>query len=124
LKTVSRFDLVRARRWQRRVEGWALRALFAVAGFVVLILALGAVALMFQFFFRYEYLQNDGVLWRIDRMTQQMCQVRVGEAKCTPDSPSAPSKTARRFSTSTSTSISTSLSTSTSLKAAVRRDPR
>ncbi|HLY02659.1 MAG TPA: hypothetical protein VKR56_09215, partial [Candidatus Cybelea sp.] len=60
-------------------------------------------ALMFQLFFRYQYLENQGALWRIDRITQQICQVDVGQARCS----TTPSNS---LSTSVSTSTSTSLS--------------
>jgi hypothetical protein len=69
-------------------------------------------ALIFQLFFRYQYLENGGILWRVDRLTQQMCQVSIGEPRCTTDLTSAPVKP--------STSTSTSLSTSPSLSVKVR----
>ncbi|WP_300609338.1 hypothetical protein [Trebonia sp.] len=124
LKPVSRFDSVRAR--ARAVPAWAQPALAAVGAISVFVLVLGLIALIFQLFFRYQYLENNGVLWRIDRLTQQMCQVHVGEAMCAADSPAAaaPAPVQHKFSVSTSTSISTSLSTSTSLKSAVPKHKR
>ncbi|MBV9720098.1 MAG: hypothetical protein JOZ77_12325 [Candidatus Eremiobacteraeota bacterium] len=70
-----------------------------------------AAALAFQLIFRYQYLQIDGALWRLDRVTQQMCEMNVGGVRCQVSSPST--------SVSTSTTTSTSTSTSTSLKARV-----
>ena len=61
-----------------------------------------AAFLIFQFFFRYQYIEADGRFWRIDRLTQQSCEVVIGHAVCTPVSTSP----------STSTSLSTSLSVS------------
>jgi hypothetical protein len=75
--------------------------------------ALIAVIFIFQLFFRYQYLENNGVLWRVDRMTQQMCQVNIGEAPCK-ISPS----------TAASLSVSPSLSTSLSISTALRRSLR
>ncbi len=72
--------------------------------------ALIAFAVAFQLFFRYQYLENDGALWRIDRLTQEICRVSVGGARCEPDSQGAPAASKFSTSTSTSTSISTSLS--------------
>lgn len=69
------------------------------------------IALVFQLFFRYQYLENRGVLWRVDRLTEQTCQVSIGEARCNSVAPSA------GVMTSTSTSTSTSISVSPSLKA-------
>jgi hypothetical protein len=93
--------------------------LFAAAGLFALAFAFATIGVIFQLFFRYEYLENGGVLWRIDRVTQQMCQVRIGDAKCAADPPAS---FTRNVSTSTSTSLSTSLSTSgsTSLQVAPR----
>jgi len=70
-------------------------------------------ALLFQLFFRYQYLDANGVTWRIDRLTQQTCKISIGEAQCAPSTPSA--------TVSTSTSTSTSVSTSVSLKAVERK---
>ncbi len=61
-----------------------------------------AAFLIFQFFFRYAYVNADGKLWRIDRLTQQSCVVTVGHAVCV--------EVSKSVSTSTSTSTSLSLS--------------
>jgi hypothetical protein len=118
LKAVS-LGAVRARRWRRVVPILAPSVLFAAAGLFALAFAFATIGVIFQLFFRYEYLENGGVLWRIDRVTQQMCQVRIGDAKCAADPPAS---FTRNVSTSTSTSLSTSLSTSgsTSLQVAPR----
>jgi hypothetical protein len=101
LNAVSRFDETRFKRLHG-LPKFAQPALYAVG-------ALLAVAFVFQFFFRYQYLENNGVLWRVDRLTQQMCQVNIGEARCK-ISPS----------TATSLSVSPSLSTSTSVSLKVK----
>jgi hypothetical protein len=69
----------------------------------------------FQLFFRYQYMQANGVTWRIDRLTQQTCKVDIGQARCEPGA----SVTVIKRSVSTSTSTSTS--TSVSLKAAASK---
>jgi hypothetical protein len=96
LNAVSRFDTNRQKRWSGlpRAAQWAL---YAVAGVV-------AAAAIFQLFFRYQYLEAQGALWRVDRLTQQTCQVTIGQAHCS----GAKLMTAPTTSTSTSTSISTS----------------
>jgi hypothetical protein len=99
LNAVSRFDANRRKRGRNfpGLPPWGQPALYA-AGALVLVL------LVFQLFFRYEYIQNNGALWRLDRLTQQMCQVNVTQAGCV-----APKKITK-FSSSTSTSTSTSTS--------------
>jgi len=57
-----------------------------------------------QLFARYQYVLDSGVVWRIDRITHQVCRVVNGNVDCTPPSHS------RSTSTSLSPSISTSLS--------------
>jgi hypothetical protein len=62
-----------------------------------------AVLAIFQLFFRYEYLTSAGTVFRIDRITHQVCRVTLGKVDCAPGiGPSV--------STSVSTSTSTSLS--------------
>jgi hypothetical protein len=106
LNAVTRIDTNRLKKW-RRLPKAAQYALYACGGLV-------AIALIFQFFFRYEYLQDQGLIWRVDRLTQQMCQVNLGKARCatTARDPSS----VRSPATSTSTSTSTSISVSPSLK--------
>lgn len=68
--------------------------------------ALGVVALLalvFQLFFRYEYLTSAGTVLRIDRITHQVCRIVQGRTDC------SPAGVAQSYSTSTSTSTSTSL---------------
>jgi hypothetical protein len=96
LNLVPRFDRKRLK-WSRYLPKNWHRVLYVAGGLL-------AVGFIFQFFFRYGYIENQGVLWRVDRLTQQMCQVQIGEARCK-ISPS----------TAVSTSTSTSLSTSTSV---------
>jgi hypothetical protein len=67
---------------------------------VAAILFVALLAFLFQAFGRYQYRVDDGVVWRIDRITQQVCRVTHGVAYC---------------SGSVSTSTSTSLSPSTSV---------
>src|SRR5579863_4443368 len=62
-------------------------------------------ALIIQVFARYQYVVDNGVVWRIDRLTQQTCRVVQSRASCA----------APVHSTSTSISVSPSLSTSAHL---------
>jgi hypothetical protein len=67
--------------------------------------AVAAVALLlgvFQLFFRYEYLSGGSAVYRIDRITHQVCRVVDGLIDCA----ATPKK--KSFSVSTSTSSSTS----------------
>ena len=100
MNAVSRFDTPRSRR-MRGLPNYAPLALYALGGVV-------AVLLIFQLFFRYQYMEANGVTWRIDRLTQQTCQVDIGHARCEPSGSSALPKPS--LSTSTSISTSTSLS--------------
>jgi hypothetical protein len=68
----------------------------AVAGVAVLLL-------VFQVFFRYEYLSGGSAVYRIDRITHEVCRVVDGLIDCAP-----PSAKKKSFSTSPSTSLSTS----------------
>jgi|GEM_PF-1884509 hypothetical protein len=72
------------------------------------------VALVIQLFARYQYVVNNGTVWRIDRITQQACRVIQGRVDCNPP----PS------STSVSTSVSPSLSTSVSSRAKAHGQPK
>jgi hypothetical protein len=81
-----------------------LAVILGALGFVVVLAA------VLQVFARYQYLVDNGVVWRIDRLTHQACPIRYGRLACTP-----PSR---------STSTSTSLSTSVSPKVFVRRPQR
>lgn len=108
MSAVSRFDTYRSKRARRQVVAWAQPALYGGG-------ALLAVLLVFQLFFRYQYIDSNGVLLRVDRITQQTCRVGVGVPQCLDNVTAA----RRRFSTSTSTS--TSLSTSVSLKPAIHK---
>jgi hypothetical protein len=102
LNAVSRFEVTRLKR-ARTMPKYAQPALIAAGGVIALLL-------MFQLFFRYQYMEANGVTWRIDRLTQQTCQLDIGLARCE----SSAQFSARRNSSSTSTSTSTS--TSLSLK--------
>jgi len=62
-------------------------------------------ALVIQLFARYQYVVDNGVVWRVDRITQQACRVAQARADC-----AAPLR-----STSTSISVSPSVSTSSHL---------
>ena len=109
MNAVSRFDTNRLKRWRGLPKG-LVTVLYGAGGLL-------AAALVFQLFFRYQYLENGGVLWRVDRLNQQMCQVSIGAARCAPISPSISPVT------SLSTSVSTSTSTSTDLKLKRRHKP-
>ena len=61
-------------------------------------------AIAIQVFARYQYVVDNGVVWRIDRITQQACRVVQGRVNC-----AAPVRSA-----STSISVSPSISTSSS----------
>lgn len=87
-----RFDTPRTLRTPR-----LLYAAAALAGLALL-------ALIFQFFVRYSYIQIGHNVLRVDRVTQQTCLVVNGRPDCESRRPS-PS-----VSLSTSTSTSTSLS--------------
>jgi hypothetical protein len=100
VNAVSRFDANRRKRSRRGFQNlpeWAPAVLYA-AGTLV------AVMFLFQVFFRYAYFQNNGLLWRVDRLTQHMCRYNPADGSCI-----APKR-------SSSTSVSTSTSTSVSLK--------
>jgi len=46
------------------------------------LIAIAVVVLVFELFFRYHYVRAGDRLWRIDRVTEQACLVRVGNADC------------------------------------------
>jgi hypothetical protein len=60
---------------------------------------------VFQFFLRYEYVHTGSVLWRVDRLTRQVCRV----------APGAHLDCSGKHSTSLSVSPSLSVSTSTAV---------
>ncbi len=95
----KRVDAAKQKRGRIRLGQYALAAAYIAGGLLI-------TALLFQLFFRYQYLEANGVTWRVDRLTQQTCKVAIGEAQCTPSAPAA------TVSTSTSTSTSTSMSLS------------
>ena len=79
---------------------------------VLVAVALFAMLLdVFQFFLRYEYIHKGSVLWRVDRLTRQVCRVATG----------ARLDCSNRQSTSLSVSPSLSTSTSTGLGVAHKR---
>jgi len=82
------------------------RVLYAAAALGVL----GLLALFFQFFVRYSYIEMGHTVLRVDRVTQQTCLVVNGRPDCDADAPSVSP------SLSTSTSTSTSLSPGTAHK--------
>lgn len=53
---------------------------FRTAWYIFGVVALGI--LIFELFFRYHYVEAGNRLWRLDRVTEQACLVRVGEAIC------------------------------------------
>lgn len=64
-------------------------------------------ALAIQVFARYQYVVDNGTVWRIDRITQQACRVVQNRVNC-----AAP---VHSISTSSSISVSPSMSTSSHL---------
>ena len=108
MDAVTRLDTNRLNMW-RRLPKVAQFALFGAGGLV-------ALALLFQIFFRYQYLEDNGAVWRVDRLTQEMCQVGTGNARCTMPS--------QHHSAANSTSLSTSTSISTSITLKVPQRPR
>jgi hypothetical protein len=101
LNAVSRFDAPTRLRRIRGLPKYIQAALYVLG-------AVMALLLVFQLFFRYQYMEVNGKTWRIDRLTQQTCQLDIEHARCQ----SAGSAQVTRVSTSTSTSTSTSISTS------------
>jgi hypothetical protein len=67
--------------------------------------SLAILLVAFQLFFRYEYLSSGSMVYRIDRITHQVCRVVNGLIDCAPREKKSPS-----------TSTSTSLSTSTAIR--------
>jgi hypothetical protein len=72
-----------------------------ILGALVFIAVLAA---CIQLFVRYQYMLDNGVVYRIDRITHQVCRVVQGGVNCAPPSRS------RSVSTSVSPSLSTSVS--------------
>lgn len=54
------------------------------------LIAIALVVIVFELFFRYRYVRAGDQLWRIDRVTEQACLVRVGSADCASASAGAP----------------------------------
>jgi hypothetical protein len=48
------------------------------------LIVVAIVLIIFELFFRYRYVHAGGQLWRIDRVTEQACLVRIGDAMCSP----------------------------------------
>ena len=46
------------------------------------LVAIAIVLILFELFFRYRYVRAGDQVWRIDRVTEQACLVRVGDAIC------------------------------------------
>jgi hypothetical protein len=46
------------------------------------LIAIAVAVIVFELFFRYRYERAGDQLWRIDRVTEQACLVRVGNADC------------------------------------------
>jgi hypothetical protein len=45
---------------------------------------LAIVVILFELFFRFRYEAAGNRLWRIDRLTEHACLVRIGNAVCSP----------------------------------------
>jgi hypothetical protein len=99
VNAVSRFDAAKQKRGPIRARRHALLSGYLIAGILVM-------ALLFQLFFRYQYVTANGLTWRIDRLTQQTCRLSIGEMPCAPSTPSATVSNSVSTSTSTSTSVS------------------
>jgi hypothetical protein len=69
---------------------------------LVAVALLALLAVVFQVFLRYDYVVRGAELWRIDRVTTQVCRVAGTGVDC--------ADSARSTSTSTSPSLSTSTS--------------
>ena len=62
------------------------------------LIAIAVVLIVFELFFRYRYVQAGDQVWRIDRVTERACLVRVGSADCAAAAPgAAPPRTASRM---------------------------
>jgi hypothetical protein len=48
------------------------------------LIAIAVVLILFELFFRYRYVRAGDQVWRIDRVTEQACLVRIGSAICSP----------------------------------------
>ncbi len=46
------------------------------------LVAIAVVVILFELFFRYRYVRAGDQVWRIDRVTEQACLVRIGNADC------------------------------------------
>jgi hypothetical protein len=106
LNAVSRFDAPHRLRRIRGIPKYLQPALYVLGGVIALLL-------VFQFFFRYQYMEANGKTWRIDRLTQQTCQLDIGHARCEPGGSAQVTRVSTSTSTSTSTSVSTSLKVAT-----------
>src|SRR5580700_2571858 len=100
MKELAERDSLRAPRWPKGIATKLVIAC-AVVGFAIL------AAYAIQIFGRYQYVVDNGVVWRIDRFTQHACRMIQGHPNCGPPP--------RSISVSTSTSLSPSLSTSASV---------
>jgi hypothetical protein len=76
------------------------------AKIAAVVASVAVLLLVFQIFFRYEYLSGGSAVYRIDRITHQVCRVVDGLIDCAPGSPK---KKSFSVSTSTSTSLSTAV---------------
>ncbi|MBV8343735.1 MAG: hypothetical protein JO190_01950 [Candidatus Eremiobacteraeota bacterium] len=86
-------------------SSWLKRSAGKLLLLVGLLAFVAFCAIIIQIFARYQYVVDNGVIWRIDRFTQQTCRVVSGRTNCA----------GPMHSTSTSISISPSLSTSAHL---------
>jgi len=51
------------------------------------LIAIALIVIIFELFFRFRYVRAGDQVWRIDRITEQACLVRIGGAICSPSSP-------------------------------------
>lgn len=109
-----KFDPLFSRVSRRRPAALRL-ALYAIA----VLALLAAIVLVFL---RYQYVERQGVVWRVDRITHQRCRLVNGHADCLARTPSSSLSTS--VSTSTSTSTRTSTRTSNSTLVLPARKPR
>ncbi len=57
---------------------------YRAAGYALIALAI--ILILFDLFLRYRYVAAGNEVWRIDRVTEKACIVRLGDAICSPSS--------------------------------------
>jgi hypothetical protein len=54
------------------------------------LITVALIVIIFELFLRYRYVHAGDQVWRIDRVTEQACLVRVGSAVCSSSPQDAP----------------------------------